>query len=151
VIDIASRTLVRQIAFAACVPAAVSPVALRAAALNNRFREDVQLYNINGASGFLEGYASTGTPPEGDNTRDLAISPNDHTVVACNNVSRNATIFDVQSGARLAYIDTGERPLAAAVTHDGHYAVICGTDSNLVTVVDLTTNTTVATLTNVGS
>jgi YVTN family beta-propeller protein len=146
VIQIASQTLVKTIPFAACAEAAASPVEYRAVALNNRFRENIHLYNINGAAGFFEGYARSGEPPEGDATRDLAISADGLTVVANNNISENTMVLNVITGEIRAHIDTGDRPLAAAITPDGHYAVVCNTDSSTVSIIDLTTDTQVKNL-----
>ncbi|MHC4414563.1 MAG: beta-propeller fold lactonase family protein [Planctomycetota bacterium] len=146
VIDIGTRTIVRTISFAPCAESATSPVERRAVALNNRFREDIHLYDINGAGGFFEGRALTGEPPEGDATRTLAISPDDTTLVAANNTSRNVSIVNVASGSVRAYVDTGDRPLGVAIASDGVTAVVCNGDQNTVSVIDLTTDTEVANL-----
>jgi YVTN family beta-propeller protein len=146
VIDLTSQTIVRTITFAACADAAASPVELRAVALNNRFREDIHVYNINGAAGFFEGFALSGEPPEGDATRDLAMSPDGTTVVASNNTSRNVSIINIASGEVRAYIDTGDRPLGVAVSPDGGTAVVPNGEDDTVSVIDLATDTNVATL-----
>ncbi len=146
VIRIATQQIVRTIPFAACVDAATSPVEHRAVALNNRFQEDIQLYNIDGSGGFFEGRALTGTPPEGDATRVLAISPDGLTAVAANNTSRNVSIIDVADGTVRAYVDTGDRPLDVAITPDGAYAVVTNGDANSVSVIDLSTDIEVASL-----
>ncbi len=146
VINIASQTLVATIPFAACVEAATSPVALRAVALNTRFREDIHFYNINGAASSLEGFALTGAIPEGDNARNLAISNDGQKLVVCHNTSRNVAIVNMATHAIQAYIDVGERPLAAAITPNGQYALVCATDANVLRIIDLTTNTIVSSL-----
>jgi YVTN family beta-propeller protein len=147
VIDIATRTQVGQITFAACVEAACSPTQLRAVALNSRFREDIHFYSINGAASSLEGFASTGPLPEADATRDLALSPDGNTLIACNNTSRNIALIDVPSSTVEAYIEVGERPLGAAITPNGQYAVVCATDSHMVRIIDLSSNAIVSSLT----
>ncbi|MCA9297592.1 MAG: hypothetical protein KDA28_00915, partial [Phycisphaerales bacterium] len=142
VIDLASHALVRTITVAACADGAASPVDGRVAALNNRFREDVQVYMINGAASSFEGLALTGPAEEGDAPRDLAVRLG--TLIACHNTSRNASI--IRNGMVDAYVEVGERPLGAAITPDGRWGVICGTDSDRVTIVDLDTDTIVRTL-----
>lgn len=146
VISVATRTIVKSVTFAACAESAASPTELRAVALNNRFREDVQLYNINGASSFLEGYTLSGEPPEGDAPHDLAISQDGRLVVACNNTSRNVSIVDMITHTVRSYVDVGERPLDAAITPDNAYAVVCAADGNAVVIIDLATDTVVKTL-----
>jgi YVTN family beta-propeller protein len=153
VISIASRSLVATIPFAACVPAATSPTELRAAALNNRFLEDIHFYNINGASSSLEGFAHSGPAPESDAVRDLAISADGRTVLAANNTSANAVIIDLPSRTVRAIVDTGLRPLAAAISPNGRWGLVCNADQpsgglrGTVSVIDMTTNTVVATVT----
>jgi YVTN family beta-propeller protein len=146
VIDIASRSLVKTMTFAACAEAATSPVEYRAVALNNRFRENIHLYNINGGAGFFEGFALSGPLPEGDAPRDMAISADGRVAIACNNVSRNVSIVDMTTRTVRSYVDVGDRPLDAAFTPDGAYAVVCATDENCVRVIDLSTDTVVASL-----
>ncbi|MDY7107690.1 MAG: beta-propeller fold lactonase family protein [Planctomycetota bacterium] len=147
VIDIASQSLVKTIPFAACVEAAASPVESRAVALNNRFREDIHFYNIDGASGFFEGFASSGEPEEGDATYGVDIAPDGTVAVACNVVSRNATVFDLTTNTVRSYIEIGDRGKEVRITPDGRYAVACAMDANAVAIVDLTTDTVVKSLT----
>jgi YVTN family beta-propeller protein len=150
VINIATQTIVATMSLAACVESAVSPVSLRAVALNSRFREDIQVYNINGASSFVEGLASTGQPPEADATRVLAISPDGHTVIANNNVSRNVSFIDLPTRTVLGHVDTGDRPQGVAITPDGQTALVANTDANgaqgTVSVLDVATRTVLTTL-----
>lgn len=146
VIDIASQSIVKTMTFAACVDCATSPVEHRAVALNNRFRENIHLYNIEGSSGSFEGFAASGPPPEGDAPRDMAISADGTIAIACNNVSRNVAIVDMTTRTVRSYVDVGDRPLDAAITPDGSYAVVCAADENYVRVIDLSTDTVVASL-----
>src|SRR5205085_6808769 len=115
---------------------------------NDRYREDIHDYNINGAAGFAEGMALTGEPPEGDCTRSAGVSANGHVLVAGNTTSRNVTVIDAPSRTVLGYVNTGDRILDLAVTPDGHYAVVCNTDdgSGTVSIVDTVTRTRVAQL-----
>ena len=146
VIDIASQSLVKTITFAACVDAAMSPTQNRVVALNNRFREDVLLFDVNGAAGFFEGFSLTGEPEEGDATRTLAISADGHAVVAANNTSRTASILDVDGRAVTGYAETGERSLGVAVSADGTTAVVANGDDDTVDVIDVAAGQTVASL-----
>jgi len=146
IIDLATRSIVRTIPFHPCAEAAASPVAHRAVALNNRFSEDVLLFNINGASGFAEGLAASGEPDEGDATRSLAITPDGRRVVAANNLSRNAVVLDLESEATGGYPAAGFRPLGVAVSPDGLTAVVTNGDDDTVSIIDLATETTVAQL-----
>jgi len=146
VINIATQSLARTITFAACAEAAISPTQLRAVALNNRFREDIHVYNINGAAGSFEGFAPTGLGIEGDSTRVVATSADGSVVVAGNLVSRNVAIIDGNTNQVLGYVNTGDRILDLAVTPNGQYAVVCNTDdgSGTVSVVDIASRTRVA-------
>lgn len=146
VIDLASQSLVKTLTFASCYNAAASPTELRAVALNNRFRENIHLYNIDGAAGAFEGFALSGEPPEGDSPRNLAVSPDGRIAVVCNNVSRNVEIVDLTTDTIRSYIDVGDRPLDAAISPDGATAVVCATDENYVRVIDLNTDSVVASL-----
>ncbi|MFH0943854.1 MAG: hypothetical protein V2A76_01545 [Planctomycetota bacterium] len=146
IISLATRSIVRTITYYACAEAAASPVEHRVVALNNRFSEDVLLFNINGVSGFAEGLTGSGEPDEGDATRTLAITPDGSKVVAANNLSRNATVIDLESGRTGGYPAAGTRPLGVAVSPDGLTAVVANGDNDTVSVIDLTTETTVAQL-----
>lgn len=146
VIDLPTRTIVKTITFAESAEGAVSPTQRRAVALNNRFREDVHVYNVNGAAGALEGFALSGTPPEGDGTRSIAVSSDGRVAVAGNVTSRNVTVFDLVAGSARAWIDTGDRPLGVAITPDNTTAVVCNGDSDTVSILDLATDTRVANL-----
>ncbi|MFN0135375.1 MAG: hypothetical protein ACKVS9_04570 [Phycisphaerae bacterium] len=146
VINIATRTLVSTMPFAACVEAAVSPTTLRAVALNNRFREDVNVFGINGASSSVQGLALSGGLPEADAPRVVAITPDGQTVIVNNNVSRNVAFVDLNTQTVMGYVDTGDRPQGSAVTPDGQYALIANTDTNTVSVIEMATRTRVANL-----
>jgi YVTN family beta-propeller protein len=145
IIDIASRSLVRTIPVQPAYELALSPNAHVAVEINNRFRENLVFLGTNGVSGSLLGVIRSGAPAEGDGTRQLALSPDGNTLIACNIVSENVTIVDLPSGAR-SYVDTGDRCWDARVTADGQYAVVTNTDASTVSVIDLSTNTRVANL-----
>jgi len=146
VIDVATRTIVRTLTLAPTAESAVSPVALRAVGLNNRFKEDVHVYDIAGAGGFVEGRAPSGPPPEGDASRSVAVSADGRLAVVGQNLSRNVCVVDLVAGAIRSWIDTGERVLGVAISPDGQTAVVCNADSDTVSVIDLATDAVVATL-----
>ena len=146
VISLATQTIVRTIPFAACAEAATSPVDMRAVALNNRFREDAQVYNINGVAGFFEGRALSGEPFEGDAPRTVALAPDGHTALIANNTSRTATFVDLDTGVAEDWIDTGERSLNVAISPDGNTALVINTDSHTVSILDMNTRMEVANL-----
>ncbi len=147
IIDLTTESLVRTLPLAPAAEAATSPTALRAAALNNRFGEDVHFYDIDGASGFVEGFELSGPAPEADACHNLAVSPDGRLAVVANNTSRNVTVVDLCTFAPLAYIDVGRRPLDVAITPDSRWAVVCAADENQVVIIDLTTFAVVRTLT----
>ncbi len=146
VIDIATQSIVKTMTFAACAESATSPTEYRAVALNNRFREDVQLYNINGSSGHFEGYSLSGPVPEGDAPRNVAVSADGRLAITCNLTSRNISIIDMNTRSVRSYVDVGDRAYEAAFTPDNAYAVVCAADANYVRVVDLSTDTVVKSL-----
>lgn len=146
VIDIASQTAVKTLSFAASYDAAASPVAHRMVALNNRFREDIHLYDTNGASGQFLGFTGSGAPAESDAPRTLAISADGQTVLIGNNISRNACFLDLSTRTVSGYVDTGDRVTGVAISPDGATAVVCNTDSNTVSILDVATATSLAVL-----
>ena len=146
VIDIASQTIVKTMAYAACADSAASPTEYRAVALNNRFREDIHLYNINGAAGFFEGAALSGPVAEGDATRFVSVSQDGSLAVASNLTSDNVAIIDLNTRVVRSYADVGTRVFETAITPDNAYAVVCAADANYVRIVDLTTDTVVKSL-----
>lgn len=146
VISLGTRTIVKTLSLAPSAEAVTSPVALRAVALNNRFREEVHVYSIAGAAGFVEGFGPSGAAPEGDGTRSLAVSADGTLAVAANVTSRNVAVIDLVAGVTRSWVATGDRPLGVAIAPDGSVAVVCNGDSDTVSIVDLSTDTVVATL-----
>ena len=146
VISLATRTIVRTLSLAPTAEAVTSPVEMRAIGLNSRFKEDVHVYNINGAAGFIEGSASSGPPPEGDASRSIAVSADGKLAVVGNVLSRNVCVVDLLAGSVRSWIPTGERVLGVAIAPNSAVAVACNGDSDSVSVIDLATDTVVATL-----
>ncbi len=143
VIDVATQTLVKTIPFEPCVEAAASPTQRRVVALNNRFRENVLLFDVNGASGFAEASTQSGEPAEGDAPRTLAIAGDGNTIVSANNLSANASVIELDARTVRAYPAAGDRPLGVAVSADGTTAVVCNGDEDTVSIIDLATDQTV--------
>ena len=146
VIDIATQTQVNVLTYGPSYDTAISPVSMRAAALNNRFREDVHLYDIDGASGSFLGAALTGEIEEGDAPRSLDISGDGTLAVVAQNTSNNVAVVDLTGPSVRSYIPTGARSLGVAVSADGTVGVVANASSNTLSVLDLTTDTTVASL-----
>ena len=146
VIDLATRTIVKSLTLAPAAEAVTSPVALRAVALNSRFKEDVQVYDIHGAAGFVEGFAPSGPPPEGDASRSIAVSQDGKLAVVGNDLSRNVCVVDLLTSSVRSWIPTGDRVLGVGISPDSSTAVVCNGDSDTVSVIDLATDTVVATL-----
>jgi YVTN family beta-propeller protein len=146
VIDIPSQLLVDTIPFAPTFEAATSPTEPRAVALNNRFREDVHFYDIDGPTGHLEQAVVSGTPPEGDGTYAVDVAPDGSLAVACNLISKNVAIVDLAAGEVRSFVDVGDRPKEVRITPDGDHAVVCATGADRVVIIDLNTDEVVAEL-----
>ncbi len=146
VIKISGQSIVKTLSLAPCVDAVTSPVEHRAVALNNRFREDIHFYDISGSAGFVEGFASSGEPAEGDAASAVDVSADGSLAVVCNVVSRNVSIVDLTANTVRSYVEVGDRPKEVRITPDGKHAVVCAMDANAVVVIDLTTDTVVKTL-----
>ncbi|CAG0964726.1 Hydrazine synthase subunit beta [Phycisphaerales bacterium] len=145
VINWTTRTLTASLTLAACVETAVTPVGNRVVALNSRFREDAHFYTIGGPN-TADGFVATGPAPEGDCTKMLGITPDGNTLIACNTISRNVSIVDLNSSAVRAVVNTGDRVSGVNTTADSRYAVVANSDQSTVTIIDLTTDAAVSTL-----
>lgn len=146
VINLATRTLAATISFGPCVDAAASPSTNVVVALNNRFREEVYAYTLNGASSTFKGYTRSGPAPEADAPNQIAISPDGTMALIANSVSRNVSIVNLATETVMATIDTGDVPRESAFTPNGQYALVCNGDSNTVSVLDVALGQVVKTL-----
>ena len=146
VIDTKEQRVVASMPLGPCVEAATSPVDYIAVALNNRFREDVQVYQIDGPQGQALGTGVAGGQPEADAPRTLALTPDGRTVLAVNNTSDNLAIIDVKTGVVRDYVPTGKRSLGIAVSPDGRFAVVANAGDDTASVIDIQTAKAVATL-----
>ncbi|MHC5115150.1 MAG: YncE family protein [Planctomycetota bacterium] len=116
---------------------AVSPAGPRAATAHALRKEVTEVYNVDGAAGFLEEVAPTGPPPEGDKARGVALTSDGGTALVINNHSQNVTVIDTATNTVLDAVATGERPGGVAVTPDDTRAVVANLDSSFATVVDI--------------
>jgi len=146
VIDIASQTLVATITFGACVDAATSPVENVAVALNNRFREEVYVYEIDVPGASFRGFTRSGPDPEADAPKEIALSPDGTIALVSNAVSRNVSFVDLQTRTVLGVVDTGDVPRESAFTPDGAFALVLNGDSNTTSIIEVATLEVVATL-----
>jgi len=120
---------------------AVSPAGPRAAFAHILRKEHLEVMNVNGAAGYLEGVVPTGPMPEGDKARDVAVSGDGGTAVVINNHSHNATIIDLDHRSLAGVVAVGERPGGVAVSSDGSTAVVANLDSTFASVIDVATAT----------
>jgi YVTN family beta-propeller protein len=118
---------------------AVSPADARAATAHALRKEMMEVMNVSGSAGHLEGVVPTGPPPEGDKARNVAVSVDGTRAIVINNHSQNATVFDLGGGTIEATVDVGERPGGVAITPDGTKAVVANLDSSHASVIDLGT------------
>jgi phosphoesterase family protein len=68
--------------------------------------------------------------------RDLAISPDGHTLLAALNLADNAAIVDTRSKA-VRYVPVGHYPYGAAITGDGKLGLVSNETPGTVSVIDL--------------
>ena len=137
-ISYASATIVKNLnGVISTYVGAVAPSGQRAALIANHNGEEMLVVNTNGASGFLEARVPTGPPPEGDATRDVAISVGGSRAVTTNNLSDNASVIDFATGAVLAIVPVGDRPADVEITPDGTKAVVANLDSTFASVINL--------------
>jgi YVTN family beta-propeller protein len=146
VISLATRTQVASLSFAACADAATSPTANIAVALNNRFGEDVHVYNISGPSSSFLGRTFTGPGVESDSTRELAMLPDGSAVFFGNCTSWSAGFMDMGSNDISPLVSTAFRTLDAAVSPDGEYVVVTSADGQTVSIIDAVSRTNLVNL-----
>lgn len=137
IIDVPSRSLVLSMQQGAGYQAAVAAAAPVGVALNNRFREEIMVYQLDRAGSYPMGTIPTGMAPESDTPRSVAISPDGHTILTANVTSDNACIWDLDLPEKLTLSDVGARPLDAAFSPDGLHAAVVAADNDLVTFLDL--------------
>jgi YVTN family beta-propeller protein len=70
--------------------------------------------------------------------RDLAVSPDGHTLLAALNLADRAALIDLRTKA-VTYIRTGSYPYGAAITRDGKLGLVSNESDGTVSVIDLAT------------
>lgn len=137
-ISYATGTLVKNLnTVVSLAIGAVSPTEARAAGAANSFGEDFLIFTTNGVSGTLEHHLLSGPDPEGDKSRQIALSPDGQVAAVTHILSDNVGIYDVTSGALLGMLPAGDRPSEVAFTPDGERAVVANLDSPFASILDL--------------
>lgn len=90
------------------------------------------------------GQTPSGSSPEGDAPRFVAIAPDGSKAVTTNFLSNNLSIVDLTSLETEAVVSAGDQPWGVAITPDSRYAIVCGCMTNSVLVVDLQSDSVVA-------
>ncbi|MGI9012863.1 MAG: YncE family protein [Phycisphaerales bacterium] len=143
IVRVSTRAIVATVATPASginAQTASSPNANLAIALSNRRQEDLHFFSTNGLnSAFIERVKS-GEPQEGDTPRTLAASGSQ--TITANFSSRNAAIVSSSPGVGPQFAEIGDFPLGIAVSADGTTALVCNSQSNTVSVIDMATATT---------
>jgi DNA-binding beta-propeller fold protein YncE len=68
--------------------------------------------------------------------RDLAISPDGHTLLAALNLADAAAVIDTRTGA-VRYVPVGHYPYGAAITRDGRFGLVTSETAGSLSVIDL--------------
>lgn len=137
VVNVATRSLITTLQAGVGYQAATSAYGTTAVALNNRYREELIAYDLDPSATRSLGITSTGSPPESDSPRALALTPDGHTIIAANNISDNACIWDLTNPDVLTLADVGRRPLDVACRPDGLQAAVVAADDNRLTFISL--------------
>jgi DNA-binding beta-propeller fold protein YncE len=77
--------------------------------------------------------------------RDLALSPDGHTLLAALNLADRAAIIDTKTKS-VRYVRVGHYPYGAAITSNGKYGLVTGETQGIVSVIDLATGQKVKTI-----
>ena len=77
--------------------------------------------------------------------RDLAVSPDGHTLLAALNLADRAAIIDTKTKS-VRYVRVGHYPYGAAITSNGKYGLVTGETQGIVSVIDLATGQKVKTI-----
>lgn len=145
VIDFDSELIVGQHQGNAQSLGEVSPVGYFAAGVDPHRHEGVYFYAFDTvAAPSYRGTANSGSDPEGDGPRRVAITPDGSKIVVANVLSDNATIIDAEAWTVDTVLPCGDRPQGTATTGDGRWAVVASVGSNRATVIDLADNTVAA-------
>ena len=144
VIDFASGALLgRANDLVSAAFGAVSPTDDQAAMVSTTFGDDLVVIESDATPALLY-YGRTGPAPEGDISRNTAVSADGTRAVSSNVFSDNLSIFNTATGAKLATAPLDERAGEVAITPDGTKAVVVNLDGFTVSIVDMATGTTTA-------
>lgn len=88
----------------------------------------------------------SGADPEGDTPGTVAISNDRLTAVSSNNLSYNASVFDLDLMGNEGTVELGESCYDVKITPDGMWAVAGGYDENEIKIIDLSNNTLATTV-----
>ncbi len=146
IIDLATRSLVRTLTFAATADAAISPTSHRLVGINNRFAEDLHYYSTDGTSSQFLGRTLSGEEPEVDAPRRVTITPDGTRALITGMTSRSVVDVDLRTGATNAVYPVGDRVWEVATDSAGTVAVVTSTESSTAQVIDLVAGAVVATL-----
>jgi YVTN family beta-propeller protein len=124
---------------------AISRVGLRAVGHDPIRREGLYFYDYTTpGAGMYRGTSETGSIPEGDCPRRVAIAPDGSKAVVTNVLSNNASILNLATKSVEAILPIGERAQDVAITSDSRWAVVAGLGADAAVVIDLSTNTVAA-------
>jgi YVTN family beta-propeller protein len=143
VIDYASESILGQYEGIPQYSGAISPVGLRAVALNPFGFEGLHFYDFAGGAPSYLGGTISGLDPEGDCPHRVTITPDGSRAIVTNVLSDNAVVVDLSISAVVATIPVGSRPEDVAITPDSRWAVV-GSGGGSVKILDLLTNAVVA-------
>lgn len=116
------------------------------------------LYVINTSNDQIENVIPVDptVPPSGTGTTNfvpyqVAVGSNDQYVYVSCRKSSDVRVYDVAAGNFILNIPTGLNPLSLEISPDGRWCYVPNQGSNSVTVIDLSNNTVVKTISNVGA
>jgi YVTN family beta-propeller protein len=119
-----------------------SPSENRVAMLDVSDAESIVTFSLDGLSAYVEGVSPIAVDAEADRCRALAMTPDGSIGVGVNDITENATIFDLDNGVATGWIPVGAEPRGVAITPDGATALVTGTEDGSITVIDIATQAT---------
>ncbi len=146
VVDVASRSVVATLPVAGGHFLAASPLDNRVAILEYGIAERLHIIDAAGAASSVLSTTPTGSLPEGDRPRFVALSPQGGVALSCNAQSGNVSLIDLSTRNVEAWIETDLGPWHADFAPDGSTAVVANRRARTVSVVDIQSRTTLITL-----
>ncbi len=127
-----------------CTRGAVSPITDRAVLASwPCFGDDIVVIDTDATPSQIF-FGRTASLPEGDCSRNGAVSPNGQYAVSANVNSDNLSIFDTASGSLLHHAPLDIRPGEVEITPDNTRSVSVNLDATTLSVVNLSTGVTTA-------